>query len=173
MVVLHFLVHLKYNYTYMVCHHAFFCLKLLHSFFLPFLIQNSKIHCQPTIIFHLWNLNVHWWSWNLNFWIYFHALFLFIRPKEVVLFLEIDQVKIFNQSPACIVECVSVYIFLIKKKQNKNNKKTKNVKETEEKRISDEMRYCLQICLSWIFPGCSSEFNIVYLQQEKSKYLLY
>ena len=26
---------------------------------------------------------------------------------------------------------------------------------------------------SWIYPGCSYEFNVVYVQREKSQYLLY
>ena len=48
--------------------------------------------------------------------------------KKIVLFLKIDGVKNFYHSPAHIVECISEYIFLIKKKkQTKKIKKKRNV----------------------------------------------
>ena len=65
-----------------------------------------------------------------------------VRPKKLVLFPEVGQVKFFHHSPARIVECVSEYIFLISKNKQTSikNKDTKKAKEKEEKRISSENR---------------------------------
>ena len=46
-----------------------------------------------------------------------------LRPKIIVLFLEIGRVKKFNRSLAHIVECVSEYIFLIPKEKTKKKAK--------------------------------------------------
>ena len=60
---------------------------------------------------------------------------LSFRPRKVVLFPEIGRVNIFYHSPGPIVECVSEYIFLIKKlPQVTRRPKAKETKE--EKRIS-------------------------------------
>ena len=55
------------------------------------------------------------------------------KAKKIVLFPEISWVKFFYHSPACMVERVSEYIFLV---SIKNGQKTKEFKE--EKRISEE-----------------------------------
>ena len=51
-----------------------------------------------------------------------------IRPKKVVLLMEIGLVKICYLSPDRIVECVSEYMFLCIFKCKKKNKETKNSK---------------------------------------------
>ena len=87
-----------------------------------------------------------------------HLIHLFHQAKKVVLFPEIDRVSFFYHSPACIVECVSEYIFLISKKQKKNKNNTKQsktrrqkkAKETKEKIICGKFNgkrlYSLRIC---------------------------
>ena len=110
------------------------------------------------------------------------------------MFLEIGWVKFFCHLPANTVKCVSEYIFVSKKRIH-----TKKVKETkEEKRKTKETKEGKELLLlwtvseeslilianllcvlltyvieSWISPGCSYEFNEVYVQQEKSQYLLH
>ena len=84
------------------------------------------------------------------------------------------------------MEFLSEYIFLIsiKNKQNKNKKTQKKVKE--EKRISvryltryDNIvcEYAMYFYLTYLFKsrisGCSYKFNLVYVEREKSQYLLY
>ena len=69
----------------------------------------------------------------------FKTCFVVLGQKKVLLFLEIGEWTFFYHSLARIVECVSEYIFFIKKKEkikdnNKNNKKTKS-KETKEEKI--------------------------------------
>ena len=69
--------------------------------------------------------------------------------------------------------------FQLNKKQDKKRKETK-----EEKRISAEnltgyndivceFALCTYLMESWISPGCSYEFNVVYGQREKSQHWLY
>ena len=60
-----------------------------------------------------------------------HLIHLFHQAKKVVLFPEIDRVSFFYHSPACIVECVSEYIFLISKKQ-KNKAKQEDKKRQKK-----------------------------------------
>ena len=84
--------------------------------------------------------------------------------------------KFFYYSYARIVEYVSEYIFLISKSKAWRQK----AKETKEKKIIS-VENLLQICSvyltylieSWISPGCSYELNTVYVQREKSQFLLY
>ena len=70
--------------------------------------------------------------------------------------------KVFYNSP--IVECVSEYIFLIWKKKKAWDKKQMKLKNKREHlwKIWRE---------SWISPGCSHEFNVVFMQREKSQHL--
>ena len=88
----------------------------------------------------------------------------------------------FYHSPTHIIECVSEYIFLIYKKKTHTHTHThtrrQKAKETKgEKRISVEnltklfvnllcvlLTYLIKL---WISTGCSYEFNVVYVQQEK------
>ena len=68
--------------------------------------------------------------------------------KKVVLFPGINQGKFFYHSPACIVICVSEYIFLFskKKKEKKKGTQTKTKKTKDEKRISPKNRLEKIIC---------------------------
>ena len=76
------------------------------------------------------------------------------RPKKVLLFREFGQVKKNYDLSARIVEYVSEYIFLIKKKQQKATTGRQKAKETKkEKRISvenltgyDDIVYELALC---------------------------
>ena len=62
-----------------------------------------------------------------------------IRPKKVVLFLEIGRVKISYLSPGRIVECVSGLMFLCNFDLKRKTRKQTKAKETkEEKRMSVE-----------------------------------
>ena len=106
-----------------------------------------------------------------------------LGQKKLVLFPEIGQVNFFYHSPAHIVERVSEYIFLIVKEKYKS--KRQNAKETKkEKRISVENLTMISLANfasvlltyfieSWISSGCSYQFNVLYVQREKSQYLLY
>ena len=77
-------------------------------------------------------------SWALTTYLVWGGLFFLyslyrnwhmdIRPKKVVLLMEIGRVKISYLSPDCIVECVSEYMFLCIFKFKKKNKETKNSK---------------------------------------------
>ena len=110
------------------------------------------------------------------------------RPKKVALFPEIGRVKTFlSLTRPHSRMCLRIYIFNFKNKE----KTTKKVKESkEEKRISavnltgygdigckfalctvfdDMTSYLIK---SWITPACSYEFNVVYVQGEKSEHLL-
>ena len=51
-----------------------------------------------------------------------------LGQKKVVLFPEIGRVKLFYHLPACIVECVLEYTFLISKNNKQTTKKHKNQK---------------------------------------------
>ena len=55
------------------------------------------------------------------------------RPKKVALFPEIDRVKIFYHSSACIIECVSEYTFLISKNNKQTNKNNNNNNKNKKK----------------------------------------
>ena len=64
------------------------------------------------------------------------SLFAFVfstihSGKKVVLFAEIDRMKIFYHSPTQLVKCVSEYIFLIAKNKQAGKKQCKKVKETK------------------------------------------
>ena len=66
-------------------------------------------------------------------------------------------------------------MFLIKTKTNKpiktrGQKKQKKLKKKREYLLSVLLTYLIE---SWISPGCSYEFNVAYVQREKSQYLLY
>ena len=83
--------------------------------------------------------------------------------------------------------CTRIYIFCLKsthtqQKATKFKEETEKQKETEEKKKKNVVivnsicgkpnmiKYHLQICCAlltfWISPGCSYEFNIVYVQWE-------
>ena len=90
------------------------------------------------------------------------------------------RVKVFYNSP--IVECVSEYIFLIWKKKKAWDKKQMKLKNKREHlwkiwrdtMISFKNLLCLLLTYlieSWISPGCSYEFNVVFMQREKSQHL--
>ena len=91
--------------------------------------------------------------------------------------------------------CIRIHIFNSKRKkkqqqqqqqqqqQIKNNKKAKRKKTKREERISVEnlmvyddivcefaMSTLTDLIFSWISPGCSYEFIVVYVPREKSKY---
>ena len=115
-----------------------------------------------------------------------------LRPKIVVLFPEIGRVKKFYHSLAHIVECVSEYIFLIPKEEekkkknnrNNNNNKSKITRRQKEKKLKEKREYLWKwytiisfvmstlndLIFSWISPGCSYEFIVVYVPREKSQY---
>ena len=57
------------------------------------------------------------------------------RPKKLVLFLEIGRVRIFYHSPTGIVDCISEYIFLLKKNTEKTRRQ--KGKETKKKKKRD------------------------------------
>ena len=63
-----------------------------------------------------------------------------MRPKNVVLFPEIGQVKsLLSLTCPHSRMCIRIYIFNLKKNKNNNNNKTKKEKQTKkEKRISVE-----------------------------------
>ena len=90
----------------------------------------------------------------------------------MVLFPEIDRVKTFLSLTACIVECVSEYIFLIKKnrqrKQEDQKKKKKKSKEAIVNIVCELDRVANFSCFSYEF-----NVNVVYVQWEKSRYFLY
>ena len=100
------------------------------------------------------------------------------KARKRVWFPEIARVKTFLSLtyPHCRI-CIKIYNFNFKKKTRRQ--KAKETKE-EKKFIcgkSNEIRwYRLWICSvylltylidSWISPGCSYEFNVVYVQREK------
>ena len=73
----------------------------------------------------------------------------------MVLFPEIDRVKTFLSLTACIVECVSEYIFLIKKNRQRNkedqNKKKKKSKEAIVNIVCELDRVANFSCFSYEF----------------------
>ena len=69
-----------------------------------------------------------------------HLIHLFHQAKKVVLFPEIDRVSFFYHSPACIVECVSEYIFLISKKQKNETKTIQNKAKQEDKKRQKKLK---------------------------------
>ena len=94
--------------------------------------------------------------------------------------------------------CIGTYIFCLKKHKQKANKlkKIKEKNKRKQRRKGERKCCCYEQYLwkiqrdiisfvnllwvlltyvieSWISPGCSCEFNVVYLQREKSQYLLY
>ena len=69
-----------------------------------------------------------------------HLIHLFHQAKKVVLFPEIDRVSFFYHSPACIVECVSEYIFLISKKQKNKTKTIQNKAKQEDKKRQKKLK---------------------------------
>ena len=87
---------------------------------------------------------------------------------KIVLFPEIGRVKIFYHSSALIVECVSEYIFLIKKKNNKKQTKLKKKREylTGYNDIVCEFALCTFNLLDRVvnFSWFLYEFNVVYVQ---------
>ena len=101
--------------------------------------------------------------------------------KKVILFPEMGRVKkILSLTRPHSRMCIRIYIF-DKKKKKQGKKKEKKLKK---KRLSVEYLngiwwYRLRIFTfslldeSWISLGCSHEFNVVYVQREKSQYLLY
>ena len=114
-----------------------------------------------------------------------HKIKLLLRPKKVVLFPEIGWVKIFSSLTRLHSRmCSRLYIFNFKKKKTKKkHKKTKKAKETNWTkenicRKSNGIQWyslrnlpCVLLTYlieSWISPSCSYEFNVVYVQREKS-----
>ena len=102
--------------------------------------------------------------------------------------------KCFYHSHACIIECVSIYIFNFfkkdkkkkkrKKERSKRQKKQKKLKKKNRISVKNLTRYDDIVCkfvlctfhlLEWVvnFSGCLYEFNVVYVQREKSQYLFY
>ena len=77
----------------------------------------------------------------------------------MVLFPEIDRVKTFLSLTACIVECISEYIFLIKKKIqiNKHQKKKKKKKKKSKEAI---INIVCELDRVANFSCCSYEFNV-------------
>ena len=71
-----------------------------------------------------------------------HLIHLFHQAKKgkIVLFPEIHRVSFFYHSPACIVECVSEYIFLISKKQKKKTKAIQNKAKQEDKKRQKKLK---------------------------------
>ena len=96
----------------MIYHHL-----LVHSFvdhltifFEQFLKKKFGIDLVP-FFFHWWLIKCQYDSKKL-----FGSY-----PKKLVLLPQIDRVKIYCPSPACIAEYVSEYIFLVKKKKKKRS----------------------------------------------------
>ena len=71
-----------------------------------------------------------------------HLIHLFHQAKKgkIVLFPEIHRVSFFYHSPACIVECVSEYIFLISKKQKNKTKTIQNKAKQEAKKRQKKLK---------------------------------
>ena len=111
-----------------------------------------------------------------------------VKPKKVVLFPEIGRIKIvISLSHPQSRMCIRIYLFNFKKSKQTNkqktNKKTKKAKESKEKKrmhmknlteyddIVCEFALCTfnWLIISWFFPGCSYEFKIIYVRQEKSQ----
>ena len=71
-----------------------------------------------------------------------HLIHLFHQAKKgkIVLFPEIHRVSFFYHSPACIVECVSEYIFLISKKQKNETKTIQNKAKQEDKKRQKKLK---------------------------------
>ena len=105
-----------------------------------------------------------------------------IRPKKVVLFPEISLSLPHPHSRMCIR--INIFNFKKAKPKQQEDKTQKKLKKKREypRKISQGkiISFANLLCVlsnylmePWISPGCSYEFNEVYVQWEKSQYMRY
>ena len=88
------------------------------------------------------------------------------RPKKVVLFLEIDQMKIFLSLTRPHSQCVSEYIFLVSNKQKNKQKKAKKTKEKKRESPENWLKKVVNLQPpTWIFFSLSAfpETRVLFL----------
>ena len=108
------------------------------------------------------------------------------QKKNLVLFPVIGRVEIFlslTRPHSRMRIRINIFNFKknIKKQEDKNQKKLKKKREYPWRiwrdtviSFANMLRVFLTYLVeSWISPGCSYEYNVVYVQREKSQYLLY